>query len=237
METKSLIVGVLIGVCICLGAMIVLGQGVETAHAQPRPAILKEVRARCFVVVDKSGKVQAEFGTFVGGDGSPIMGLRVQDPQNGTIELGIPQKATNGRRTPMVMIRRPRGVDGFTYIVPGEVTAFLPLKVDAMVSLRSAAGGRPGARRVPPRLPPKPAPKGLVIQGLTPTTVQMPCSSCGGSGTSRIACPHCHAGIITSMGGYSRTRCGICDGTGFNKCKICGGTGKVLGRVLLPRAD
>lgn len=33
METKSLIVGVLIGACICLGAMIVLGQGVETAVA------------------------------------------------------------------------------------------------------------------------------------------------------------------------------------------------------------
>ena len=37
METKSLIVGVLIGVCICLGAMIVLGQGVETAVAGPAP--------------------------------------------------------------------------------------------------------------------------------------------------------------------------------------------------------
>lgn len=38
METKSLIVGVLIGVCICLGAVFVLGQGVETAHAGPVPA-------------------------------------------------------------------------------------------------------------------------------------------------------------------------------------------------------
>lgn len=37
MEIKSLIVGVLIGVCICLGAVFVLGQGVETAVAGPVP--------------------------------------------------------------------------------------------------------------------------------------------------------------------------------------------------------
>ncbi len=86
METKSLIVGVLIGVCICLGAMLVFGEGVETAQAGPVVAsgryqiavatkpnyrvfiyVLDQVRGDIYVAVRPYGKDKHQWERMISG--------------------------------------------------------------------------------------------------------------------------------------------------------------------------
>jgi len=232
MRHGSLVVGALLGVGLCLVA-----QSYRPAAAQTRPAVPDEIRARRFVIVDRHSRAQAEFGVTTSAAGVPMVGIRIADPGQGTLELGILTKPLRGGGGgPMLLLTRPKVSDGATFLAPTEVVVSLPIPAGEKPTGRNAItlegtarelrGLRMGLARMKASAT-QPAVRPIRVIEPPAKAKWKPCSYCSGTGHGSM-CSFCNGtGISTrkTPGGTWRYMCPHCHGRGFSPCWRCSGTG------------